>query len=358
MKTIIMTLHIILCTFYSIKVQARDTTSQTAKQDSVIGVTAMKSEDTDSRRSYLNQRIKVRTKGLDSLIKVNEHIVLFINGVPINSCEAKPSIKNRQDLIFNIGDSTAFHEIWDLFYMPNKNVRQVTISAGIKNGDPLPAIDNNFTIVFYDNGWLYGAYIAIIILFIAFLVLASSSNIIKEPNNSLTPPYSLARTQLALWTFVIISSYIYIWIVKDNFNSINGTALILLGISAVTALSGTLISNTQVRQDLTHTLQSKSSKGFMLDILSDESGVSIHRFQNLLFNLILGLIFLIRVYENLEMPSFSETILTLMGISSGTYAALKATENRNLTHTVAPAAPVAPVAPAAPAAPVAPALIK
>ncbi|QHT67746.1 hypothetical protein GXP67_14445 [Rhodocytophaga rosea] len=47
----------------------------------------------------------------------------------------------------------------------------------------------------------------------------------------------------------------------------------------------------------------------------------------------LGFIFIIRVYENLEMPLFEETVLMLMGVSSGMYAALKLGENRTLTNT-------------------------
>ncbi|QHT67744.1 hypothetical protein GXP67_14430 [Rhodocytophaga rosea] len=178
--------------------------AQTTIQDSVIGVVAMNNDTKDSLKSYLNQRIIVKTRGIDSLIFINESIVLFINGIPINSSIATPSIKNRQNLIFNIGDTAVANEIWSLFYVPNKSERKFTISAGINDGDPLPASKDNFTIIFYSKNWLYGAYLTIVLLLIAFIILIRKSNIIKEPNTSIDPPFSLARTQFAFWTFIIV----------------------------------------------------------------------------------------------------------------------------------------------------------
>jgi hypothetical protein len=64
-------------------------------------------------------------------------------------------------------------------------------------------------------------------------------------------------------------------------------------------------------------------KGFWYDILSDEHGVSFHRFQMVIWTLCLTLVFAWDVYYNLAMPEFSPTLLGLMGISSGTYLGFK-----------------------------------
>ncbi|MDJ1505399.1 hypothetical protein [Xanthocytophaga agilis] len=314
-------------------VQAQtDTTSQSPKEkplsDSVINVGRW--PELTIKQAYLNQKILVKTKGTSELLQKNEHIILFINNIPIDSCEARPNVKNRQDLIFNLNEKTTTETLWNLFYTRGESKRTVTISAGVRGENPLPVVQpNNFTIVFYDTYWLRGALGVIIFLLIGFILLGKYTRLIKHPNKSSDPPYSLARFQLAFWTFLIVSSYIYIWIIKDDYNSLNSTALILLGISAGTALSGTIISNNQERQDSTHALQHKRSAGLIEDLLADESGISIHRFQNLLFTLILGFIFWVQVYKDLEMPVFSDTILTLMGISASTYAALKVNENKD-----------------------------
>jgi len=69
------------------------------------------------------------------------------------------------------------------------------------------------------------------------------------------------------------------------------------------------------------------SEGILIDILSDIHGVSFHRFQMLALTIVLGIIFVIQVYETLAMPNFDGTLLALLGISAGTYLGLKVPED-------------------------------
>ena len=61
----------------------------------------------------------------------------------------------------------------------------------------------------------------------------------------------------------------------------------------------------------------------MADILADESGVSVPRFQIFGWTIILGIIFAVSVINELSMPEFSGTLLALMGISLATYVGAK-----------------------------------
>jgi hypothetical protein len=70
------------------------------------------------------------------------------------------------------------------------------------------------------------------------------------------------------------------------------------------------------------------SKGFLRDVLSDNSGYSFHRFQIFAWTIVLGIMFVSSVYNNLTMPEFSATLLGLMGISSGTYIGFKFPEQK------------------------------
>jgi hypothetical protein len=70
------------------------------------------------------------------------------------------------------------------------------------------------------------------------------------------------------------------------------------------------------------------SRGFLRDLLSDESGYSLHRFQIFAWTIVLGVIFVSSVYNGLTMPEFSPTMLALMGISSGTYLGFKFPEQK------------------------------
>ena len=68
---------------------------------------------------------------------------------------------------------------------------------------------------------------------------------------------------------------------------------------------------------------------WLLDLLSEDNDMtkrqimSFHRFQMIVWTLVLGIIFCSEVYTKLAMPTFDSTLLVLMGISSGTYLGFK-----------------------------------
>ena len=66
-----------------------------------------------------------------------------------------------------------------------------------------------------------------------------------------------------------------------------------------------------------------TSKGFLPDILNDGDGISFHRFQIAVWTIVLGCVFVWGVYRNMSMPEFDASLLTLMGISAGTYVGFK-----------------------------------
>jgi hypothetical protein len=75
-------------------------------------------------------------------------------------------------------------------------------------------------------------------------------------------------------------------------------------------------------------LEKPVTGGFVSDILSDANGITFHRFQIVVWTIVLGLIFIWSVWKKLSMPEFSETLLTLMGISAGTYIGFKIPERQ------------------------------
>jgi hypothetical protein len=66
------------------------------------------------------------------------------------------------------------------------------------------------------------------------------------------------------------------------------------------------------------------TRHFFRDILSDSNGtIGLHRFQIVVWTIVLGIIFLVSVVTELSMPVFSPTLLATMGISAGTYLGFK-----------------------------------
>ncbi|MBT1690484.1 hypothetical protein [Dawidia soli] len=146
--------------------------------------------------------------------------------------------------------------------------------------------------------------------------------------------YSFGKTQMAFWTFIVVSSFIYIWAYTTDLNSINTTALILLGISSTTLAAASAVSKQKEiaaagNGTAGELVESRLTTGsFFKDILSDAYGININRFQVFIFNVVFGVAFIRSVIFDYSMPLFDETQLLLLGISNGTYVFLKTTESK------------------------------
>jgi hypothetical protein len=82
--------------------------------------------------------------------------------------------------------------------------------------------------------------------------------------------------------------------------------------------------------DLQRPQDQLQSRGLLTDIMSDENGISIHRFQMVVWTVVLTAIFVWKVCQDFAMPEFSTTLLTLMGISAGAYVTLKVPEKHSV----------------------------
>ncbi len=69
-----------------------------------------------------------------------------------------------------------------------------------------------------------------------------------------------------------------------------------------------------------------SSQNFLRDILSDEDGVCLHRFQAVAWTLVLGVAFLINAITAAKMLVFDTDVLAVLGISAATYLGFKVPE--------------------------------
>ena len=146
-------------------------------------------------------------------------------------------------------------------------------------------------------------------------------------------PYSLAKTQLAIWTALIGCVYIFLALYCHTDLKamvVNATALTLLGISTGTTAAANVIDQSQSNTPETPPRhQNQPSEGFIKDILSDDKGVSIHRFQNVVWTVIAVVIYLYKVHQNQSsLPNLDNTLIILTGISSAAYLSLKINENK------------------------------
>jgi hypothetical protein len=93
--------------------------------------------------------------------------------------------------------------------------------------------------------------------------------------------------------------------------------------SSLAAAEKEIEQHEQKIKKISERLKTPVSNGFINDILSDDNGLSFHRFQMFAWTLVLIIVFFSQVYRMLTMPDFDTALLALMGISSGTYIGFK-----------------------------------
>jgi hypothetical protein len=200
--------------------------------------------------------------------------------------------------------------------------------------------------------------------------------------------FSLGRCQMAVWFCLILSSFLFIFVILWDLNSLNAESFVLLGISASTALGAIAIDHSkdaipaQVEANLVtmglktqadvekldkqvnqvnqggraaadtviagaavagftnptaqnlwdaYELETRNfrSQGFFRDLINDATGPTLHRFQIIVWTLVLATIYIGLVYLRLETPTFGNNLLALMGITGGVYLGFKIPEKQN-----------------------------
>jgi hypothetical protein len=162
---------------------------------------------------------------------------------------------------------------------------------------------------------------------------------------------------MAFWFVLVIPGFLFLWLITGSRDTLTQSMLALMGISAGTAVfshanaagkrNDSPLGKLQVREIELREKPSRDAneeeelkkceerikqlaprtEGFLTDVLRDDAGISFHRFQMFIWTIVMGIIFVVAVYQSLEMPEFSGTLLGLMGISSGTYLGFMLTED-------------------------------
>jgi hypothetical protein len=285
----------------------------------------------DASLAGLDDRISLHIQNFKTLLKnANgncQGIVLFLDNMPIKgdkpeSCDVTLG-RVRYRLLRTKEDDAAWHT---LLGSPKGYWHTVDVSVG-SDQFSIPTTAR-FKLEVVPRG-AFLAYLGIITLALAiFIYLCRTTSLVRSGTHPVPHerPYSLSLFQMSFWFFLVIAAYVFVWLITDELDTITDSILGLIGIGAATALGAALIdkNKTAPRPDE----PGGTSRGFLNDVMSDPTGVSLHRFQMFVWTLVLGVIFIGSVYKNLEMPEFSATLLGLMGISSGTYLGFKVPEKQ------------------------------
>ncbi|MEW6521374.1 MAG: hypothetical protein AB1461_18395 [Thermodesulfobacteriota bacterium] len=332
-------------------------------------------------------------------------LILYIDGMAFKGLT--PALIEGDKLLYDLRRSEDNKEAWTTLLSRKRgkffSCSNVPVTLGYASGLQMPSNARLELVRINEKGFRIFAGVSLVTL-VLFFVLARRSDIIRDTGpqpegvdrygKPCRKTYSLARTQMACWFFVIIIGYVFIWLVTSDFSSLTSGVIGLMGISAVTGVGAAVVDSSKRSELLNQRrllderkkegeveaekltrevaaleaslaaapagLKSKgqqvvlaarqaalaaagkeiaqaekkirgldseakpeASQGFLKDILSDDNGVSFHRFQISVWTIVLIIIFLGGVYDALAMPTFDATLLALMGISNGTYIGFK-----------------------------------
>lgn len=145
-------------------------------------------------------------------------------------------------------------------------------------------------------------------LLVLIIFLQIKYSFISDDSTATIKPYSFTRVQLVWWTFIILAIIISIVIASGQIPTLDNSTLILLGIGSLTTASARIIDISDKQNNAGAVLNvNQTSQGFLLDILSDNNGVSIHRLQAFVFNLLFGLWFIYKSYKGINCAALTTT---------------------------------------------------
>ena len=302
--------------------------------------------------------MSVKVSDLSNLLTAAElnskQIVLFVNGIELPDVTAVGKMLDTNALFFQLKRTPENMRDWaPLLRRPFKDhIRPISISVGL-HGDSSPLVVDvsarNITLTVVEwNTWTTPWAILFVVLLIGFIVISTFSNVLKspEPDANGRYGYSLSRTQAAFWMFITTMSFVFIWVVTSDLATLNASVLALIGISSGTYLSAALLEKPidkkvspatnpvspitvepmklgNAQKAVNRIRNIRFIGQFLGDILSDEKGISVPRFQIFVWTIVLGIIFVVSVVNELSMPEFNGTLLGLMAISSATYVGAK-----------------------------------
>lgn len=303
-------------------------------------------------RAGIDSKILVKVDHLSELIKQAgelDNIKLKINNIVFSNL--KPARKvDDQTLEYQLVKDDRNKAQWDsLTADVNKMVFSVKVSLFLDNqANMQPKIAGYDYKLILQNFSIGSTFFIVTVIIIGLTFLRMGKYDARLRSYGPDSPYSLALVQMAVWYCVVILAYIYLYIINDCPPTLNNSIMILIGISSATALGGKFVDSSNInkkeseepevlsdsnlnssltKDKLLSRVEKLSSNGLIRDILSDEYGFALSRYQIVIWTLIMLYIFIKDVLSLGLMHDFSEGELLLMGISSTSYVGYKLKED-------------------------------
>jgi hypothetical protein len=292
-------------------------------------------QTTASINGALGDVIKVPITGACPAQSAVEKYTLIVDGnntgIPAQGCSGDTHtvsfLLSRTTDVPPSANTAAWHRLTGFPWRGNGSalVRELPVGVADANGDAIGAPGAMLEFVWSPLWRIVVAALVAIATVALFIYLGATTALLRDVGSETTVPFrnrtfSLARTQMAWWTAVIVVSYVFEWVALGAIPSLSGQALILMGIYSVLGVTSRGVDLSR------QTAFPATTPHFFQDLTSDEGGVAVHRLQMLIFTVVVGLMFLYQVFTTCSMPAFDANTLALLGISGATYIGFKTTE--------------------------------
>jgi hypothetical protein len=316
----------------------------------VTDVSSDRGKNTD--RAGIDSKILVKVDHLAELIKQAgevDNIKLKINNIVFSNLKPVRKVDD-QTLEYQLVKDDKNNAQWDSLSVDvKKMVFPVKISLFLDNQDnaqpKIAGYDYKLILQTFRTGSTL-FIVTVIIIGMTFFKLGKFDARLRSYGP--TSPYSLALVQMAAWYCVVTLAYIYLYKINGCPPTLNNSIMILIGISSATALGARIVDSSNISKKesqgsdissdsnlhsavkentLSEKVEKITSKGMLRDILSDEYGLALSRYQIVIWTFIMLYIFVKDVLSLGLLHDFSEGELLLMGISSGSYVGYKLNED-------------------------------
>jgi hypothetical protein len=230
----------------------------------------------------------------------------------------------------------ASRDTWaHLLGSPDSFIDMVRVGAGLPNGPEFKAVQDSTVVAFtvVDETLFWIAFVAFAALLALLVWAGATTGLLRDdaekqagtenPAGAEPRPFSLGKVVMAMWTFLILAGFFGIWLITgDHRGILTAQSFVLMGVTGFSAAISIAMTQNKNRGGDGR----PKFRGFFKDLIFVEEQPSLHRLQNLVWNVAFALVFVSGTYRMLAFPEFDSNLMLLLGISQTLYLGLKITE--------------------------------
>lgn len=314
-----------LILFHNIPSQAsevlkKDSATLTIPDDSIFVLKSDKSYSTFNVPLQFSSFIQVKVHGLTRLQLLAEHkkkpIILFLDGIPMKGIISVGGDKKSDVLFFVLHRDSASMMQWNLLkkILVEQKKKELSVSVGFEGEQAFPSkimmAAELSRASDYFLAILSGTFFIIILSF-----LVKRSNVLIDGKDTVSGKYSLAKSLLAVWVLLILFYLVFILSSTNSLPHLPNTILMMIVLSAITVFGTNVYHFLYPKSNQTPPPIEAMSKGFLIDILTNNQGLNLFKIQLLFFNLFIMVHISIMVISEMILPSFEPGFIVLIGLS-------------------------------------------